>query len=98
MGAEHRDNSTEPDRHDDSRIVEPPIVIPELDVEGMRQTGDVPTPEPPARAILNSVTEINDLLLAPEGPHRLFTGLAQVTAHTFDYPFVPIPLLAAALT
>src|SRR5688572_19674091 len=43
-------------------------------------------------AVLDAVTEINNLLLGPIGPQHLFTGVSEVIAHAFCYPFAAVLL------
>ncbi|HYO48861.1 MAG TPA: GAF domain-containing protein [Chloroflexia bacterium] len=52
-------------------------------------------PAPPTHGILDAVTQINDLLLAPQGHRRLFSGLACTHAQAFGYPLVAIALFEA---
>lgn len=54
-----------------------------------------PQPAPPTHGILDAVTQINDLLLAPEGHRRLFSGIAYAHALAFGYPLVAITLFEA---
>ncbi|HVF98911.1 MAG TPA: GAF domain-containing protein, partial [Chloroflexia bacterium] len=54
-----------------------------------------PQPAPPTHRILDAVTQINDLLLDPEGHRRLFSGLACTHAQAFGYPLVAIALFEA---
>ncbi|MEO8285548.1 MAG: GAF domain-containing protein [Chloroflexota bacterium] len=47
----------------------------------------------PARRVLDAITAINDLLLAPDGSHEIFADVAHISAGAFGYPFAAIILI-----